>query len=587
MQRLHHDVASASLVLTNGKIYTVNPAQPWADAIVVSGKKIAYVGDNAGAEAFIGEGTRKIDLDGRFVLPGFIESHIHMVIGAATTSGVQIGTEDDIDTILGKLRSYANQNSHKKVIFGASYLSSRFDEKGPSKELLDAIVPDRPVFLLDHTLHSAWVNSKTYERAGVDKNTPNPPGGEYVKNAQGELSGWIKGSPAHIPVLKKIEAITAADLENTLPRLLKALSRFGFTSAIDMGAVLAADESFEALVSLDRRGELPMRVSLTHFVNTPLLAQSAVEKLKERARKYRSEHVWFDTLKIVGDSVVENKKAALLEPYENDPNNYGSLYFDHDALMAMILPTARAGFNVTIHAIGDRAVRTALDAAQALRNAGFSKTRFCVTHSQLVHPSDRRKYKELNVTAQTTGNWAVPQSSYPGLIGQVRNDTFQLPFHTWARAGVNIALGSDWPATPGGIEHGINPFNNIYSAMHRRGPAHILDELGTNGEILPPDEEVLTLEEAIEGYTMGGARMLGIDNQVGSLEVGKKADMIVLDQNLFEIEPISIPHTKVRATLFDGKFVYDSVYGLGNNEFVDLVQIGKGAADPCARDHQH
>ena len=571
---------AADFVLTNGKIYTVNEKQPWAEALAVKGKEIVYVGDNSGAKAFVGEGTEQIDLKGRLMLPGFVESHIHIGMGAGTTSGVILESTDSLEEVIKKVKEYAEANPDEKTIFGASYSAFLFDEKGPKKEILDEIVPDRPVYLMDHTLHSAWVNSKAYEVAGITKDTPNPPGGEYVKNEKGELSGSIKGGPAHLPVLVATEAITSEGIMNSLPVLLEGLSEFGFTAAIDMGAPFATEAIFDAYAAMDKAGEMPLRLSVTYYINNEELAMDAAEKLDAYAKRWHTEHVWFDTLKITIDSVVENQKAAVLEPYLSTGDR-GSLYLGPDAMKKVVLETAEKGYGITVHTIGDRAVRETLNAAEALRNAGFKDTRFSTTHSQMVDPADRPRYKQLNVTAQATGNWAVPIKSYIEHLGQERNDTVQFPFRSWADDGVDIAFGADWPATPGGFEHGVNPFNNMYSAMHRRAPAHIREELGSYDATLPPVGQVLTLEECIAAYTIGGARMLGIEDQIGSIEVGKKADLILLSQNLFEIDPEEIPKTKVLGTMFDGKIVHDVLYNIGDNELVDIDEVGDGATGLC------
>ena len=571
---------TADTVGLNGKIYTANPKQPWAEAVAVKGNKIVYVGNNSGAKAFIGEVTEQIDHGGRLMLPGFVESHIHIGMGAGTTSGVILETTDSLEEVIKKVKDYAKANPDKKTIYGASYNAFLFDEQGPKKELLDGIVSDRPVYLMDHTLHSAWVNSKAYEVAGIKMETPNPPGGEYVKNERGEPSGFVKGGPAHLPILMATEAITSEGIMNALPMILEGLSEFGFTTAIDMGAPFATEAIFDAYVALDKQGKLPVRLSVTYYINNETLAKDAAEKLAANAKRWHSEHVWFDTLKISMDSVVENQKAAVLEPYLSTGDR-GLSYLEPEAMEKVVLETAKKGYGITVHTIGDRAVRETLNAAEALRKAGFKDTRFSTTHSQMVDPADRPRYKQLNVTAQATGNWAVPIESYIEHLGQKRNDTVQFPFRSWADDGVNIALGADWPATPGGFEHGVNPFNNIYCAMHRRAPAHLRQELGTYDATLPPADQVLTLAEAIAAYTIGGARMLGIEDQIGSIEVGKKADLILLNQNLFEIDPEKIPKTIVLGTMFDGKIVHDVLYGLGDSELVDLDKVGDGATGPC------
>ena len=570
-------------ILTNGVIYTVNEKQPRAEAVVVKDKEIVYVGDNVGAAEFKGKRMEEIDLMGRLMLPGFVESHIHVGMGAGTTSGVVLESSDSLEQVLAKVKKYAEENPDKKTIFGASYSSFIFDEKGPKKELLDEIVPDRPVYLMDHTLHSVWVNTKAYEVAGITKDTPDPAGGEYVKNEKGELSGSVKGGPAHLPILVGTEAITAEAIMEALPVLLEGLSEFGFTSAIDMGAPFATEAIFDSYIALDKAGQLPIRLSVTHYINNEELARNAAENLEASAKRWKSDHVWFDTLKITLDSVVENQKAATLEPYLNTGER-GSIYLGAEAMEKVCIETAKKGYGITVHTIGDRAVREALNAAEALRKAGFKETRFSTTHSQMVDPADRSRYQELDVVAQSTGNWAVYIDANVEVLGQQRHDTLQFPFRSWADDGVTVALGSDWPATPGGFEHGVNPFNNIYTAMHRKAPPGLEATLGqTPGKTLKPVDQRLTLEEAVAAYTIGGAKMLGIDDEVGTIEVGKKADLILLDQNLFDIDPAQIPKTRVLGTMFDGRIVHDVLYGIGDSELVDIEQVGDGAVGPCSR----
>jgi predicted amidohydrolase YtcJ len=586
-----HAAEPADFVLTGGKVYTVNKKQPWAEAVAVKGKEIVYVGDNAGAKTFVGNGTEQIDLKGRLLLPGFVESHIHIGMGAGTTSGVILASSDSLEEVLRKVKEYAEANPDKKTIFGASYSAFIFDEKGPRKELLDEIASDRPVYLMDHTLHSVWVNSKAYEVAGITKDTPNPPGGEYVKNENGELSGSVKGGPAHLPILVKTKAITTDDIMKALPDLLEGMSEFGFTTAIDMGAPFATEAIFDSYVGLDRAGKLPLRLSVTHYINSEELAKDAAEKLDACAKRWKSEHVWFDTLKITIDSVVENQKAATLEPYLNT-GECGVLQLGAEAMEKVCIETAKKGYGITVHTIGDRAVRETLNAARALRKAGFKDTRFSTTHSQMVDPADRSRYKELDVDAQATGNWAVYIQASVDVLGQQRHDTVQFPFRSWADDGVTIALGADWPATPGGFEHGVNPFNNMYTAMHRKAPPGLEEVLGqVPGETLKPADQVLTLAEAVAAYTIGGAKMLGIDDEVGTIEVGKKADLILLSQNLFEIDAEEIPKTKVLGTMFDGKIVHDVLYGIGDSDLVELDKVGVGATGPCCRhsgsSHKH
>jgi len=265
----------------------------------------------------------------------------------------------------------------------------------------------------------------------------------------------------------------------------------------------------------------------------------------------------------------------------------GSLYFDQPTLMSMMQDVARQGQGAAIHAIEDQAVLNALDADQAFRAAaaaGDSATRLIITHAQLVDPGDRSRFAKNNVIVQTPGIWVNVQPSMPAFLGQERNDTLQFPLRSWVQSGATLALGADWPATPGGFEHGVNPFNNIYTAMHRRPPKSMVAEYGSVDQVLPPANEVLTLAESIQAYTINGARQLGKEREIGTIEIGKKADLILLSQNLFKIKPEQIPATKVLATMFDGRIVHDKAYGIGDANLAEIDQLDRGAIGLCPHD---
>lgn len=416
-----------------------------------------------------------------------------------------------------------------------------------------------------------------------------------MRDSAGNPTGTIKGSPASVPVIRATKVITAADIERSLPRILSGLSEYGFTAAMDFGNPIATEQAAAALVKLDQQGKLPLRLSLMHAVNTPELANTAVIDSTRLASQARSAHVWVDTLKILGDSVLENQKAALEQPYLKDgktpTTNFGALYFDKPTLLSMMQGVAKAGQGTAIHAIGDRAVRTALDAAQAFRQAGDTKTRLIITHAQLVEPDQIKRFAANNVIVQTTGVWMNVQPSYVSLLGQRRNDTLQFPLRSLIDSGAVVALGADWPATPGGFEYGLNPFNNIYTAMYRRPPQKLVAEFGSVNQVLPPAREVLTLAEAIQAYTLNGAKQLGRAHEFGSIEVGKKADLVLLSQNLFKIKPEAIPATKVLATMAGGRLVHDVTFGIGDADLTNLEKLDQGAVGLCPygdpEGHQH
>ena len=573
---------SADYVFTNARIYTGNPDQAWARAVAVADGKFVYVGNDEGAKALVGDTTKSVDLAGKVVLPGLIESHIHLLSGAATTSGVPLAPEDSLDEVIAKIRHYTKEHPEKEVVFGAPFNQAVLDETGTPRQRLDAIAPDRPVLLLDQTLRAAWVNSKTLEKAGITRESEAPAGGRYERNEAGELTGILTGSAAYGPVMKTIEAIPASKLRESVQPLLEGLSELGFTTCIDMGMPFAEELAYQQLVDLDEAGKLPLRISLAYLVSRPSQAGDAIEKMTTLAEQIRSPNVWIEHLKILGDGVIENQKAAMLEPYEASDER-GALHFSPEQMDALTLGAANAGYHVVVHAIGDRAIRHALDAAERLRKAGFDDTRFSVTHGQLVDPEDRDRFADLGVFVQTTGHWAMHQEPYYHLLGEERYDTLQLPLRTWLDTEATVALGADWPAVVGGFEKGVNPFMNIYSAMHREAPSNLNQTAAPVDVALPPRDEIMTLEEAIHGYTMAGARMLGIADVTGSIEVGKRADLILLNQDIFEVWVTEIPKTEVLMTMFQGEVVHDVVHGLGDDQRVDLSRIGVGAVGPCSR----
>lgn len=546
----------ADAVYTGGRVFTVDPERPWAEAVATRGRDIVYVGDAAGAQALIGASTRVVDLGGRLMLPGFVESHIHLLLGSASVSGVIIGMNDTVDDILAAVAEYAAAHPNVPVIFGATFNSLLFDTAGPDRALLDAVVADRPVILMDHTMHSAWANTLAFERAGITATTPDPLPGEYAREADGSPHGFIKGSPASLPVLTALEAITSESMMRAIPSVLAGLSAFGFTALLECGNPILTETGFAALAELDRRGELPVRASLTAFTNSAATAATVLERTARYSADYTTDHLWFDTVKILGDSVLENYTAALLEPYLTSGTR-GHLYFSDDVLSDLVERIAASGLGLIMHAIGDRTVRQGLDAAQRLRASGDRTTRFIITHAQFIHPDDVPRFVELGVQVQTTGNWAVIQPRYVEMIGSERMDRDQFPFHSLVASGASVCLGADWPATFGGFDAGVNPFVNMYTAMHRRAPRHLLDEFATVDEILPPAGETLTLEEAIAGYTLNGARALGRESEFGSITVGKRADLVVLDRDLFRVDADDIPFTTVLLTVMDGRVVHD------------------------------
>jgi len=551
---LAQGVTPADIVITNAKIHTMDEANPTAEAVAVTGNKISYVGDAAGVDTLIGDDTQVIDAEGTLVLPGFNETHLHLLVAAAAISGVVADQRDDADDVARKVAEYAKEHPGTSTIFGTGVAATVLTSGKATRQLLDKVLPDRGVVLLDETNHNAWANSKALELAGVTKDTPNPAGGTFAKDKNGELTGIIQGSPAHIPVLNGAKAVTPEGLAASLPNMLKILTSLGFTGAIDMGFPLDTESGYQALIDMDNEGKLPIRVSLAYMFNTQKLGKTVLSTIEDFSQRYKSEHVWLDTMKIVGDGVVENHKAYFFEPYLDVKSN-GAMNSGDEFTGEAAMKAAKMGFNVTTHCVGDRCNALMLDIYEKIRAAGYKDNILSTTHSWWVRPQDRGRWAKDDVIVQTSGIWLFYRPQYIASMGQERNDTEQFPVRAWEDSGATIALGADYPATDGGLM-GLNPFNNIYSLLTRQLAPPLVVTVGKKEPPLGPADQVLTIDEALRGYTAGGAKMMGKFDQFGSITVGKKADLVALSQNLYEIDVDDIPKTDVLLTMMDGRITW-------------------------------
>ncbi len=571
---------TADTVLTNGRIYTVNDDQPWAEAVAVKGDEIIYVGDKEGAEALTGDRTTVIDLEGRLTLPGFIEGHVHATHAAAFSSGAPLDFSDSIEEVVQKIKKFAEANPDREVIFGATYNGAHTVGNTNFAAMLDAVVPDRPVYLVDHGSHGAWVNSKTLEVAGINKDSVDPHGAFYGRLENGEPNGALRGGSAHINLQNIMPVFPLEALSAAIPNVMESMNEFGFTAALEMGQLIAPEASNKALQDLARSGGLTVRLSVTAMAGNNAAMMPAI-KMVERSSAINSDVLWYDTVKFVFDGVIELETAAMLAPYIHNGSK-GAFYIDAKPLRDAAFEVAKRGYHITVHAYGDLAVRTFLDLAEELRDAGYTDTRISIAHGGFIDAIDRPRFAELNVMYETTPVWVFDNSEeYLPTLGADRYDKLGYPMRDVIDGGGKVVLGSDWPATIGGYEWGLNPFTNIFHAMTRRTAAELVPVWGTTNAPMPPLDQVLTLDEAIRGYTLWGAERIGKENMIGSIEVSKKADIIVLDRDLFTLLDIEdTVHTKVVMTMFDGRVVHDLAFGVGDSARADI-----DALDDIPGDH--
>jgi hypothetical protein len=535
--------APAELVFTNGAVYTVDGARSWAEAVGVSGGRIVFVGTGAAAKAWIGPSTKVVDLGGRMLLPAFHDSHVHPISGGMEALECDLHGLETADAVLKAVGAYAAAHPEAKWIRGGGWDLTLFPQGNPSKALLDKVVPDRPVLLDASDGHSAWANSKALAIAGITKTTPDPPLGRIERDPKtGEPSGALREDAVGL-VSKHLPRRTPADYAAGLKKALQIANGFGLTSLQEASA---SEEELKAYADADAAGTLTARVNASIYVDTDK-GLAELPRLKALREKYRGQRLHPDGVKIFADGVLETRTAAVLEPYIGFGDDRGKANLKPADFQALAVALDKEGFQIHIHAIGDRGIRDSLDALEAAERAnGRRDARHHVAHLELIEPPDIPRFRRLGVVANFQPFWAngdkyITELTEPEL-GPERS-RWLYPIASVLAAGGVVAFGSDWSVSS------MNPLDGIEVAVTHREPPK-----GPGPAWLP--QEQIALPEAIAGYTIGGAYLDFREKETGSIEVGKAADLIVVDRNLFEIPPSQIHEAKVLSTLLEGKEVY-------------------------------
>lgn len=533
----------ADLIFKNGAVYTVDAARSWAEAVAIKDKKIIYVGPNAGLQRYISYTTKVIDLQGRMLLPAFQDSHIHPVSGGMGLAQCNLSNLGSLAEVLEAVRRCKADSPGKRWLVGGGWDLPLFKDANPSKELLDKIVPETPVYLEAVDGHSAWVNSKALAMAGINAGTPDPPRGHIERDQKsGEPSGTLRESAMNL-VAREIPSPSAEDYEEGLRRALRLANGFGIVSLYDASA---SENALRAYMALERRGELSARVTAAVRVNSDKGEAQIPELIRIRAR-YKSPRLSASAAKIFVDGVIESHTAFLLAPYLDRPGYRGVPNFTAEALSRLVTHLDREGFQLHIHAIGDAAIRMSLDAYEAAQKAnGRRDARHHIAHLQLIDPADIPRFAKLGIIANFQPLWAYADSYITNLTEPVlgpQRSRWLYPLGSVAETGAIIVGGSDWSVTS------MNPLEAIQVGMTRYG----LDD-AEKKSWLPAER--LGLQTLIAAYTINGAYLIHREKQTGSIEVGKAADLIVLSSNLFTT-PVDLIHkVKVQLTLLDGAEVF-------------------------------
>lgn len=535
----------ADQVFENGPIHTMDDQRHVVEALAIREGRIVFVGEKANVGVYIAKQTHVVDLKGRVMLPGFIDSHAHVLEGGFSLSLCNLTALETKAEYLAEITRYAAEHPKSKWILGFGWALEAFPEGNALKEDLDAISPDRPVVMLAEDGHSAWLSSRALAMAGISAEMPDPPDGRIERSADGTPSGTVRDGVTTRLQAQVIDPSIREGIDALKDGIAEA-NKNGITGFVEARANI--QERYDVLYGVMRRlGDLNARVSLSLFLD-PLGDDSQIAALIKRYQPELRHRLKVDQIKIFMDGVTESHTAALLAPYADTPASQGLLNFDPAQLKRWAIQLDKAGFQLHFHAIGDRAVREGLDVVAATQAAnGRRDARHHFAHLYLIDPVDRPRFAELGVLANVQMMWAFPADFNTKLnlpfLGADRYEQL-FPLKDLQAAGAQIVGGSDWPVSP------FSPLVGIQIALTRQDP-----RLAADAPVLNPAERV-DVDTMVAAYTRMGAYLQHLERETGTLEVGKSADVIVLDRDIFEISPYEIAGTQVDLTVLEGQVVF-------------------------------
>ena len=537
----------AEIIVVHAKIYTADEKKPWADSLAILKGKIVAIGKEEEVTRRRGIGTKMIDAGGKLVLPGFTDCHIHFLEGGLSLRRVNLEGAHNVAEIQDLLKKYAEQHPDDPWILGRGWDYTMFArETLPDKKFLDPMFPVYAVFLESYDGHTFWANSKALALAGITKSTPDPLDGKVLRDPKtGEATGVLLESAGNL-VKKVLPKLSEVDRLNALRAGMKLAIQNGITRVHSAGGDFG---ELEILQQLRVNKQLWVRFHVAYNAEPPELRPEDLAALETAHKNFHDEWLDVSSVKFFLDGVIETHTAALLEPYSTDPSTKGGLFWEPEKYRAAVAALDKKDFQIYSHAVGDAAVRTALDAYEAAEHQNHSKNRrHRVEHIETIATSDIPRFGKLGVIASMQPLHSYPDDDTLGIWAQAIGPDRASRAWMWksiALGGGEYAFGSDWPIVT------MNPWEAIQTAVTRQ----TVDRKPEGGFI--PSQK-LTVAHAIEGYTRNAAFAGRLEKYEGSLEVGKAADLIMLDRNIFEIEPHTIHNTKVVLTIVGGNIVYEA-----------------------------
>jgi len=564
----------ADTVLTNGKFYTIDKEKSWAEAVAVKEDTIVYVGSMEGIEPYIDPQTKVIDLQSKFAMPAFVEGHIHPMANAySCLYQADLSQLRTTGEYIDRIRGFAQANPDLKGIMGAGFDRALYDSTGPKKQWLDEIETTRPIAVVSQDIHSMWVNSKTLEMLGFTKDAPDPEGGFVQRDPEtGEPTGLIQEHGAMKLAWKLFPAATKDEYKASLLWVQEWLNKKGITTAHDAWAEF--DPNFyEAYDEMAKDGKLTVRYRGSWYIDPTPDYMDQIEHGFDLAQKFYHTHFKAHCFKFLTDQILEEETALLIEPYAHRPDYCGPKDWTDEDLAAAFTRIDKAGYQIEVHVIGDGAAKDTINALEKTEKInGKRDSRHSLAHLQMARPEDVIKMGELGIQALMSQYWMIMDERfwdfYLPYLGPERAYYETYPHKSLFDAGVNVTVGSDWPTSEPDFMFAI------YSGMKRIMPSRIYKQRHGSDDnfryvtdqdaelkkydisYLPPASECVSLEQMLEAATINGAHANFLEDEVGSIEVGKKADIVVLSKNLFKIDTEDIPNVEIEMTFFEGKRVH-------------------------------
>ncbi len=543
--------AEADWVLRGGPIYSMDASAQHFSAIALKGNRIVWLGDADAATPHIGAKTEVVELEGRSVFPGFIDTHIHSMDTLPLVNGVKLSPYQSAEEVLASIAEHARTHPYQNPVIGNGFLAPAFGVNGPTAAQLDAVIPDRPALIIDEGGHTAWANTLALKAGGITRETPDPvPGAHFFqRDESGNPTGWLVEGAAIDPVSEALGLVSEEAMALAAPGFFAEMSAVGLTAAFDAGMIDTGEQGRALALKMAEAGEFPLRMVASLYVNQPEQLHNALAVLAQLNARYRHPLFTVSTLKLSLDGTVEAKTAVMLEPYSAPEGHEPAPLLPNPAMFDAVAAAHQANIDLHLHAIGDGAVRAALDAIErARRMYPESASRSTICHIEIVSAQDVARFAALGVVAQTTPTWFYYDDLALNRLGEDRFNQMY-PLASILRNGGKVTLGSDYPVSWIG-QDALNPMFNIEMAVTRQQAGN------AEAPVQPRVSERLSVDQAIRAHTSDAAWQLRLEDDIGTLEVGKLADLVVLERDPYASDPYQLHTIRVDRTFSDGRLVY-------------------------------